>query len=54
MRASNPLLSMESKEEELYSIQKAVDNLGGIKDTLASIHESLVQNEIASIKRGVK
>ena len=45
---------MEDKQEELYSIQQAVTQLGGISDTLASIQESLVNNEIANIKNKVK
>ena len=54
MRANNPILNMEDKQEELYSIQQAVTQLGGISDTLASIQESLVNNEIANIKNKVK
>jgi hypothetical protein len=54
MRASNPILSMEDKQQEIYSIQKAVEQLGGITDTLAPIHESLLQNEIANLKKNIK
>jgi hypothetical protein len=54
MRASNPVLSMEDKQQEMYSIHQAVDQLGGITDTLASIQDSLVQNEIANIKKGIR
>lgn len=50
MRASNPILRMEDKQEEIYSIQKAVEQLGGISDTLLSLQESLINNEIANIK----
>jgi hypothetical protein len=54
MRANNPILSMEDKQIEMYSVQKAVEQLGGISDTLLSIQDSLVNNEIANIKNRVK
>ena len=54
MRANNPILNQEDKQDEIYSIQKAVTQLGGISDTLAPLHQSLVNNEIANIKNRVK
>lgn len=54
MRQSNPILSMEDKKEELYTIQSAVDQLGGISDTLSGLQDSLLQNEIANIQRSIK
>ncbi|CAI2368191.1 unnamed protein product [Moneuplotes crassus] len=54
MRASNPILNLESKQEELYSVQQAIGQLGGLSDTLKPLQESLTNNEIANIKNKVR
>ena len=54
IKASDPVLNQESNSEEIYSVNKAVSELGGFKDTLTSIKDSLIENEIANISRSLR
>ena len=54
IKASDPVLNQEGKPEEVYSMNKAINELGGFRDTIATIKESLIENEIANISRSLK
>lgn len=54
MRQSNKVFAMEEQKDDLDQIQKAIEELGGIADTISTMQDSLIQNEISNIKRTMR
>lgn len=54
IRASDPILKQDTNTEEFYSISKAITELGGFRDTISPIQDSLFQHELANISRTLR
>ena len=53
MRASSKVLASEDQQSSI-NIQKAINDLGGIKDTISSMQNELLENEIYNTTRTIK